>query len=87
MGLRQQQQQKQLLKQENLTSNISALKKEPSGKFGSFVENINIKKFSEKIEKESDIMVDIFAVKPHQVSKDLKGYALMFYGEPKSGGQ
>lgn len=30
-------------------------------------------------------MVDIFAVKPHQVSKDLKGYALMFYGEPKSG--
>lgn len=32
-------------------------------------------------------MVDIFAVKPHQVSKDLKGYALMFYGEPKSGGQ
>lgn len=30
-------------------------------------------------------MVDIFSVKPHQVSKDLKGYALMFYGEPKSG--
>ena len=39
------------------------------------------KSFQKKIEKESDIMVDIFAVKPHQVSKDLKGYALMFYGE------
>lgn len=46
---------------------------------------ITKKSFQKFSEKESDIMVDIFAVKPHQVSKDLKGYALMFYGEPKSG--
>lgn len=30
-------------------------------------------------------MIDIFSVEPHKVSKDLKGYAVMFYGEPKSG--
>ncbi|XAG97036.1 Sak4-like ssDNA annealing protein [Enterococcus phage VRE9_2] len=29
--------------------------------------------------------IDIFNVEPHKVSKDLKGYAVMFYGEPKSG--
>ena len=29
--------------------------------------------------------VDIFGVKPHQVSKDLRGYAIMFYGDAKSG--
>lgn len=28
--------------------------------------------------------IDIFNVQPHKVSKDLKGYAVMFYGEPKS---
>lgn len=31
--------------------------------------------------------VDIFSVQPHKVSKNLKGYAVMFFGEPKSGGQ
>lgn len=30
-------------------------------------------------------MIDILNVEPHKVSRDLKGYALMFYGEPKSG--
>lgn len=29
--------------------------------------------------------VDIFSVQPHKVSKNLKGYAVMFFGEPKSG--
>lgn len=29
--------------------------------------------------------IDILGVQPHQVSRDLKGYAVMFYGEPKSG--
>ena len=24
------------------------------------------------------------AIKPHQVSRDLKGYSVMFYGTPKS---
>lgn len=27
----------------------------------------------------------LLAIKPHQVSRDLKGYSVMFYGEPKSG--
>lgn len=27
--------------------------------------------------------VDIFAVEPHKVSRDLKGYTVLFYGEPK----
>jgi len=30
-------------------------------------------------------MVDIFNVKPHEVSRDLKGYSVLLYGEPKSG--
>lgn len=29
--------------------------------------------------------VDIFAVEPHKVSRDLKGYTVLFYGEPKTG--
>lgn len=29
--------------------------------------------------------IDIFNVQPHQVSRDLKGYCVMFYGEMKSG--
>ena len=24
-------------------------------------------------------------IKPHQVSRDLRGYSVLFYGEPKSG--
>ena len=24
-------------------------------------------------------------IKPHQVSRDLRGYSVMFYGDPKSG--
>ena len=30
-------------------------------------------------------MLDIFDIKPHEVSRDLRGYSVMFYGEPKSG--
>lgn len=30
-------------------------------------------------------MLDIFDVKPHEVSRDLKGYSVLLYGEPKSG--
>ncbi len=29
--------------------------------------------------------VDIFAVKPHVVSRDLKGYTILLYGAPKVG--
>ena len=29
--------------------------------------------------------IDIFSIKPHQVSRDLRGYSVFFYGEPKSG--
>ena len=29
--------------------------------------------------------VDIFAVKPHVVSRDLKGYTVLLYGQPKTG--
>ena len=29
--------------------------------------------------------IDIFSITPHQVSRDLKGYSVFFYGEPKSG--
>lgn len=29
--------------------------------------------------------IDIFAVTPHQVSRDMRGYSVLFYGEPKSG--
>ena len=29
--------------------------------------------------------IDIFAVEPHKVSKDLRGYTILFYGEPKTG--
>lgn len=28
--------------------------------------------------------IDIFAVTPHQVSRDMRGYSVLFYGEPKS---
>lgn len=30
-------------------------------------------------------MVDLWDIKPHQVSRNLKGYSVLFYGEPKSG--
>ena len=29
--------------------------------------------------------IDIFNIQPHQVSRDLRGYSVFFYGEPKSG--
>lgn len=29
--------------------------------------------------------IDIFSVKPHQVSRDMRGYSVFLYGEPKSG--
>lgn len=29
--------------------------------------------------------IDIFGVTPHKVSRDLRGYTIMFYGEPKTG--
>ena len=29
--------------------------------------------------------LDIFNIQPHEVSRDLRGYSVMFYGEPKSG--
>ena len=29
--------------------------------------------------------IDILSIKPHQVSRDLRGYSVFFYGEPKSG--
>jgi hypothetical protein len=29
--------------------------------------------------------IDIFNIQPHEVSRDLRGYSVMFYGEPKSG--
>lgn len=28
--------------------------------------------------------IDIFNIKPHEVSRDLRGYSVFFYGEPKS---
>ena len=27
--------------------------------------------------------VDIFGITPHKVSRDLKGYTILFYGAPK----
>lgn len=27
--------------------------------------------------------IDIFSIQPHEVSKDLNGYTVMFYGEPR----
>lgn len=30
-------------------------------------------------------MIDIMNLQPHKVSKNLKGYSIMFYGDPKSG--
>lgn len=29
--------------------------------------------------------IDIFNIKPHQVSRNLRGYSVFFYGQPKSG--
>ena len=29
--------------------------------------------------------MSIFDITPHQVSKDLRGYSVLFYGDPKSG--
>lgn len=30
-------------------------------------------------------MIDLLNLQPHQISNDLRGYSVMFYGEPKSG--
>ena len=30
-------------------------------------------------------MIDLLNIVPHQVSRDLRGYSVFFYGEPKSG--
>ena len=29
--------------------------------------------------------IDIFSIEPHQVSRNLRGYSVFFYGDPKSG--
>ena len=29
--------------------------------------------------------IDIFSIQPHKVSRDMRGYSVLFYGEPKSG--
>jgi hypothetical protein len=29
--------------------------------------------------------IDIFSIQPHEVSRDLSGYTVLFYGEPKTG--
>ena len=29
--------------------------------------------------------IDLLGLTPHQVSRDLRGYSVLFYGEPKSG--
>lgn len=28
--------------------------------------------------------IDIFSIEPHKVSRDLRGYSVFFYGDPKS---
>lgn len=30
-------------------------------------------------------MIDLLDIQPHQVSRDLRGYSIFFYGDPKSG--
>lgn len=30
-------------------------------------------------------MIDIFNIEPHKISRNLKGYIIEIYGEPKSG--
>ena len=29
--------------------------------------------------------IDLLGLEPHKVSRDLRGYSVFFYGEPKSG--
>ena len=29
--------------------------------------------------------LNLLSITPHQVSRDLRGYSVLFYGEPKSG--
>ena len=29
-------------------------------------------------------MLDLLNIQPHQVSRDMRGYSVFFYGEPKS---
>ena len=29
--------------------------------------------------------IDILKIQPHEISRDLKGYTVVFYGQPKSG--
>lgn len=30
-------------------------------------------------------MIDLLAIEPHQVSRDMRGYSVLLYGDPKSG--
>lgn len=30
-------------------------------------------------------MIDLWDIQPHKVSRDLRGYSVFFYGDPKSG--
>lgn len=29
--------------------------------------------------------IDILNIEPHKISRDLKGYTILFYGQPKTG--
>lgn len=29
--------------------------------------------------------IDLLSIQPHQVSRDLRGYSVFFYGDPKTG--
>lgn len=29
--------------------------------------------------------IDILQIKPHEISRNLKGYTIVFYGQPKTG--
>lgn len=31
-------------------------------------------------------MINLLDIQPHRVSRDLRGYTVMFFGSPKSGG-
>jgi hypothetical protein len=37
------------------------------------------------LNKEIKIMASIFDIKPHVVNKDMRGYSVLLYGDPKSG--
>jgi hypothetical protein len=42
-------------------------------------------KCSKNIKEKVGKTMSIFDIQPHQVSRDLRGYSVLFYGEPKSG--